>query len=270
MIDNRTNVLRPVLEAADDLLRRGVTGVLVTIVDGSNPIGLKILIDENEVAVGSLGDGELDRVTILHAKQFLKTKDDTRVFRVAEFAPEIHVAQEVVLLFERVQPEPGLVICGAGHVGAALATISSLVGFRVTIIDDREEFLGRERFPDEKINLVVTTDWTATVAEVIGNGRGVSVAVVTRGHNEDEKCLQAVIETGAIYVGMIGSKRRTSIVLNRLREAGVSSETLNRIHAPIGLDIGAVKPEEVAVAILAEVIANHRGGKGGSLSQSRR
>jgi xanthine dehydrogenase accessory factor len=108
------------------------------------------------------------------------------------------------------------------------------------------------------------------VREAIGNGRGVSVAIVTRGHNEDEQCLGAVITTDADYVGMIGSKRRTNIVLDRLRASGVEEERLARVHAPVGLDIGGITPEEVALAILAEIVANRRGGSGESLSKWRR
>ena len=93
---------------------------------------------------------------------------------------------------------------------------------------------------------------------------------MTRGHNEDEECLRAVITTDADYVGLIGSKRRTNIVLHRLREVGAELEKLRKVHAPVGLDIGAVTPEEVALAILAEMVAERRGGTGGSLSSWRR
>jgi xanthine dehydrogenase accessory factor len=93
---------------------------------------------------------------------------------------------------------------------------------------------------------------------------------VTRGHNEDEECLRAVLATHADYVGLIGSKRRTNIVLDRLRETGADLDKLRRVHAPVGLDIGAVSPEEVALSILAEVVAERRGGTGNSLSSWRR
>ena len=105
--------------------------------------------------------------------------------------------------------------------------------------------------------------------EAIGNGRGVSVAVVTRGHNEDEQCMQVVVRANPDYVGLIGSKRRTSIVIDRLRESGIPEEQLNNIHAPIGLDIGAVTPEEVALAIMSEIVAERRGGTGTSLSHKK-
>jgi xanthine dehydrogenase accessory factor len=94
--------------------------------------------------------------------------------------------------------------------------------------------------------------------------------VVTRGHNEDEQCMRVAIQANPDYVGLIGSKRRTSIVIDRLREAGISEEQLSKIHAPIGLDIGAVSPEEVALAIMAEIVAARRGGTGAPLSSRRR
>jgi xanthine dehydrogenase accessory factor len=161
-------------------------------------------------------------------------------------------------------------VCGAGHVGASLAKLGALLGYQTTLIDDRAEFLQRERFAGEIVELVVASDWTSAVREVVGNGRGRSVAVVTRGHSEDEQCMRAVVQAKPDYMGLIGSKRRTSIVIDRLREAGTSEEELRKIRAPIGLDIGAVSPEEVALAIMAEIVAERHGAAGGSLSAWRR
>ncbi len=144
------------------------------------------------------------------------------------------------------------------------------IGYRATLIDDRTEFVTRARFPDGNIELIAADSWADAVRDAIGNGRGVAVAVVTRGHNEDEECMRAVIITNADYIGLIGSKRRTNIVLDRLRQAGANEEQLRKVHAPIGLDIGAVTPEEVAVSILAEIVAERRGGKGSQLSSWRR
>jgi xanthine dehydrogenase accessory factor len=163
---------------------------------------------------------------------------------------------------QRLQPAPRLVVCGAGHVGASLARLAAFTGYHTTLLDDRAEFLKRERFPEEQIDLLVAENWSSAVRDAVGNGRGVSVAVVTRGHNEDEQCMHAAVEANPDYVGLIGSKRRTSIVIDRLRDAGMPEEQLRRIHAPIGLDIGAVSPEEVALAIMAEIIAERRGGSG--------
>jgi xanthine dehydrogenase accessory factor len=144
------------------------------------------------------------------------------------------------------------------------------MGYRATLIDDRAEFVRRELFPDQRIDLIATESWSKSVRVAVGDGRGVFVAVVTRGHSEDEQCMRAVVGTGVDYVGLIGSKRRTKIVLQRLRENGAAESFLEKVRAPIGLDIGAVTPEEVALAIMSEIVALRRGGNGGSLSVWRR
>jgi xanthine dehydrogenase accessory factor len=219
---------------------------------------------------GSLGDEALDRAVALHAAAFLESRVETRVFRVKEFAPELTDWSDAQILFERIQAEPRLVICGAGHVGASLAKLASLMGCRSTLIDDRAEFVTRDRFPESNIDLVVAASWSEAVQTAMTDGHGVSVAIVTRGHSEDEQCLRAALKVEVAYIGLIGSKRRTNIVLQRLRESGADAERLAKVHAPVGLDIGAVTPEEVALAIMAEIVAVRRGGQGGSLSSWRR
>lgn len=250
-----------------ELLERGIAAVVITVARGGNA-GAKLLLDEAGNAAGSLG--KLDSLVAPEVAKFLESRDETRLVCVKDFAPEFPAAGETFLLFERLQPSPRLVVCGAGHVGASLAKLGAFLGYQTTLIDDRAEFLERDRFAGEHIELVVASEWSSAVREVIGNGRGVSVAVVTRGHSEDEQCMRAVIQTKPDYVGLIGSKRRTSIVIDRLREAGASEEELRKIRAPIGLDIGAVSPEEVALAIIAEIVAERRGAAGGSLSAWRR
>jgi len=251
------------------LLERGDVGVVVTVARGPNT-GAKLFVDEVANISGTLGDAELDSLVAAQALQFLKTRDETRLISLKDFATDFPSAGEVFLLFERLQPAPRLVVCGAGHVGASLAKLGVLLGYQTTLIDDRADFLKRERFAGEAIVLVIASDWTSAVRDVIGNGRGVSVAVVTRGHSEDEQCMRAVVQAKPDYMGLIGSKRRTTIVIDRLREAGAKEEELRKIRAPIGLDIGAVSPEEVALAIMAEIVAERRGAAGGSLSAWRR
>lgn len=254
----------------EQLLERGETALVVTKVSGPGAAGSKLLILEHMASIGSLGDVELDSIIVSQGPRFLASRDETWMFSVSEFAPQFPFARETLLLFERLQPRPRLVVCGAGHVGASLARLAAFTGYHTTLIDDRADFLKRERFPESQIDLVLAGDWSSAVRDVIGNGRGVAVAVVTRGHNEDEQCMHAVVRSNPDYVGLIGSKRRTSIVLERLHEAGVSPEQLKNIRAPIGLDIGAVSPEEVALAIMAEIVAERRGASGGSLSAWRR
>jgi xanthine dehydrogenase accessory factor len=252
------------------VLNNGSTAVMATLMDGAELVGAKLLIEASGISCGSLGSDSLDHAAREFATSFLASRDQARMVRAGDFAADLTGWEEAKILFERIEPEPRLVICGAGHVGASLASLAALVGYRVTLIDDRAEFLTRDRIPDEKIDLLVAVDWADSVCAAIGNGHGVSVAVVTRGHNEDEACMRAVMTTEADYVGLIGSKRRTNIVLDRLRQAGTDEQHLIKVHAPVGLDIGAVTPEEVALAILAEIIASRRGGTGASLSAWRR
>ena len=258
-----------VTQVIAQLLDRGAIAVVVTVVRGP-ATGSKLLLDEQNILAGSLGSSELDTLVKTPAAEFLNSHHETRMFSVSDFAPEFPLASERMLMFERLQSAPRLVVCGAGHVGAALARLGSFIGYQTTLIDDRADFLQRSRFPEEQIELVVAGDWGTAVRDAIGSGRGVSVAVVTRGHNEDERCMQAVVRTNPEYTGLIGSKRRTSIVIDRLREKGATDEQLKKIHAPIGLDIGAISPEEVALAIIAEIVAVRRGASGGSLSAWRR
>jgi len=245
-----SNQTSSVTKMIEQILERGEVAVVVTLVTGPGAIGAKLLVQENGAASGSLG--ELDSWVVEKASDFLASREETRMFAV----------NETSLLFERLQPAPRLVVCGAGHVGASLARLAAFTGYHTTLIDDRAEFLKRERFPEEEIELLVADDWSSAVRKAVGNGRGVSVAVVTRGHNEDEQCMHIAVDVNPDYLGLIGSKRRTSIVIERLRHAGISEEQLGKIHAPIGLDIGAVSPEEVALAILAEIVADRRGGTG--------
>lgn len=258
------------LKAIARVLDEGSIAALATLTNAHKNVGTKILIAESGAAVGSFGNTALDAAVAKRAPRFLESRDEVHLFQVRDFAPELTEWAEASVLFERLHPEARLVICGAGHVGAALARLANLCGYKATLIDDRAEFVSREQFPDERIELIAAGNWHDSVVQAIGDGRGVSIAVVTRGHKEDEECMRAVMTTNADYVGLIGSKRRTNIVLDRLREAGTNEERLNQVHAPVGLDIGAVTPEEVALAILAEIVAERRGGKGGSLSSWRR
>ncbi len=271
MVDSgNTAPARQLIAQIQRVLEEGGIAALATIIEGSAHVGTKLLVEQSRPSTGSLGDGALDHAVVKHATTFLESRDEAKTLQIAEFAPELLLWAATRVLFERIQPEPRLVICGAGHVGASLAKLASFAGCQATLIDDRPEFVMRERFPDPRIELVSAGSWAEAVSEAIGNGHGVSVAVVTRGHNEDEECLRAVMKTNPDYIGLIGSKRRTNIVLDRLREDGAEAQQLSKVRAPVGLDIGAVTPEEVALSILAEIIAERRGGKGGSLSAWRR
>jgi xanthine dehydrogenase accessory factor len=272
--ESRSNFSLQITERIARVLREGRTAILLTLVDAPGAfaphVARKLLIEENGTLTGTLGDPNLDLQASAHAAVFRQMRAEARTVRVEEFASQLEEWTRARVLFERIEPEPHVVICGAGHVGAALARLAHATGYRVTLIDDRASFVERERFPETEIELVAAKNWEPAINEAVGRGRNVSVAVVTRGHNEDEECMRAVLRARPDYVGMIGSKRRTNIVLARLREDGFDEAQLNEVCAPIGLNIGSVSPEEVALSILAEIVASRRGGSGEPLSAWRR
>ena len=259
-----------IAQAVARVLERNSIAALATLIEAPAGVGAKLLVEETGERTGSLGDFSLDDAVASSAGTFLTSRAEARTFHLAELINEPQGQTSARILFERIEPEPRLVICGAGHVGAALARLAHLIGYHTVLIDDRTDFVMRERFPDEGIELIKASNWTDAVRASISSGRNVAVAVVTRGHNEDEECMRAVMSTRPDYVGLIGSKRRTNIVLERLREAGADEKDLRRVRAPIGLDIGAVTPQEVALSILSEIVAERRGGLGAPLSLWRR
>jgi len=161
---------------------------------------------------------------------------------------------------EDLGPPPALVIAGAGHVGQALAKIASQLDFRVTVIDDRADFASEERFPNSN----------RIVGDIESELRKVKidpatyVVIVTRGHRNDGHALEAVVNSNAAYIGLIGSKTKIKMIMSDLHERGVTAEQLLRVHAPIGYEIGAVTVPEIAVSIAAELVAARRGELGHS------
>jgi xanthine dehydrogenase accessory factor len=156
---------------------------------------------------------------------------------------------------EDLGPPPTLLIAGAGHVGQALGAIATGLDFRVTVIDDRPEFASADRFPSA----------TRIVGDIESELRkfpvdpSTYVVIVTRGHRNDGHALHAVIESPAAYIGLIGSKSKIKTIMDDLHARGVAPEKLLRVHAPIGLEIGAVTVPEIAVSIAAELVAARRG-----------
>lgn len=165
------------------------------------------------------------------------------------------------VLIERITTPPHLVLCGAGHVSVYTAKIAKMVGFRVTVIDERTDFANAGRFPeaDAILNL--------PFADALGtiNDPNTYYVIVTRGHKDDDLCLKTVLHKPYTYCGMIGSKSKIKVVFDDLRRQGYSDTQLKTVHSPIGLPIGANTPEEIAVCIVGEMIqvknASHRGSE---------
>ena len=216
------------------------------------PDNLRLLVDsKGERVAGGLGSSEIEKKAAHHAREVIRND------RVDITALEIDGHR---VLIEIARPPEHVIICGGGHVGRAVAKAARFLDFSVTVIDDRADFVSRERFPDERVQLMAS-DFVQALRELQFN-RATHVVIVTRGHKHDEICLREVIERPARYIGMIGSRRRTTTIREHLRKEGVSVELLKRVHAPVGLDIGAQTPEEIALAIMSEVIMVRRGGTG--------
>jgi xanthine dehydrogenase accessory factor len=234
----------------------------------------RLLVKEGgATAGGSLGNRALDEVAARHAVEL--TKDERQEIAVARLsdlgewaalsagwigAENQRRIGDARLLFEISRPPLELIICGGGHVGQAVAKAGALLDFKITVIDDRPEFSSREKFPDPGVRLI-TGDFTEAL-RALKITQASHVVIVTRGHRHDEICLREVIEKPARYIGMIGSRRRATTIREHMRREGVGAEHLRRVHSPIGLDIGAITPEEIALAILAEITLARRGGSG--------
>jgi xanthine/CO dehydrogenase XdhC/CoxF family maturation factor len=217
----------------------------------------RVLYPKSDKAVSVTASGDevwppiADRklsVSILEAVASLVTKNGVAdlIDVVDEEGSAIRLAVEII------KPKLELVVFGAGHVGQAVAMIGALLGYRVTAVDDREEFASRKRLPDPTIELLVS-DYANAIGKLTISP-STAVVIVTRGHQYDELCLKNVISSNAGYIGMIGSRRRVVSVFKKLAGEGISEAAFQRVHAPIGLRIGAKSPQEIAVAILAEII----------------
>jgi xanthine dehydrogenase accessory factor len=174
---------------------------------------------------------------------------------------------DVDIFLEVLARPPHLIIVGAGHIALPLARIAKLLEYQVTIVDDRPELANKTRFPGADELRIGEYREVVSGLEFDGDS---AVVLVTRGHVHDRACLEEVLPSDAFYIGMIGSKRRVRTVLKHARDNGAEVARLRRVRAPIGLDINAVTPAEIAVAIMAEIVNVRRGGSAPSLALGER
>jgi len=256
-------VMVDLFELIADLRRRGEPAALATIVrvKGSSPgkESMKMLVRNDGSIAGSVGGGCMEADVLEAAREVLVTEKPKLL---AFVLTEEHRGEGGLLCGGKVEvfveplTVPVLVLCGAGHVSLSVATIAEMAGFRVAVVDDRPDFADPDRFP--MAAEVHAGPWAEVLGEV-ESGENAYVVIVTRGHRMDGTCLEWAVGTKARYIGMIGSKRKIRAIYDDLREKGVAGEALRRVRAPIGLDIGALTSEEIAVAIVAEMIAVRRG-----------
>ena len=240
-----------ILEAYDG----GEPVSLATVVNcPSHPdrLGAKLLLRADGTVAGTLGTQELDepaleaamRIADIGNTESISTEDGTEIFVEGFTTP------------------PTLVMVGGGHVGKATADLANLLGYRVYVVDDRPEFANEDRFPyAEQVVVTPYGQWSDHLSINVNS----FLVVATRGHRFDDMALESALKTRARYIGLLGSRRKTLMIYRRLMEQGVAKERIREVYAPVGLNIGALTPEELAVSIMSEIIMVRRGGDGGQM-----
>jgi len=245
------------------LRQQGRRGAVATIVNvrGSIPSfkTAKMLVRDDGSIVGTIGGGCVEAEIWQAAREVMESeKPRTLTFNLNQdpkYDTGLVCGGTLDIFVEPILPPASLYIFGAGHVSINLYKIARSAGFDVTIVDDRETYANRERFPDAKE--VIAEDFDKAMARLAPSESSYLV-IVTRGHRDDMRVLRWAVQTPARYIGMIGSKRKTITIFEELTKEGLAPELFERVHAPVGLDIGAITPEEIAVAITAELIATRR------------
>jgi len=244
------------------LRKDGRRGALATIVNvrGSIPSfkTAKMLVRDDGSIAGTIGGGCVEAEVWQAAREVMESeRPRTLTFDLnndPKYDTGLVCGGTLEIFVEPILPAAELYIFGAGHVAASLYKIARIVGFDITVVDDRETYANRERFPEAQ---VIAEDFEQATTQ-LAPSESSYIVIVTRGHHDDMRVLRWAVQTPARYVGMIGSKRKTITIFEELKKEGLPAELFERVHAPIGLDIGAITPEEIAISIMAELIAKRR------------
>jgi len=239
--------------------RRGAVATIVN-VRGSIPSfkTAKMLVRDDGSIVGTIGGGCVEAEVWQAAREVMESeRPKTLTFNLNQdpkYDNGLVCGGTLEIFVEPILPPADLYIFGAGHVAASLYKVARIAGFDITVVDDREAYANRERFPEAR---VIAEDFEKAAAQ-LEPSESSYIVIVTRGHRDDMRMLRWAVQTPARYVGMIGSKRKTITIFKELQQEGLAAHLFDRVHAPIGLDIGAITPEEIAVSITAELIAKRR------------
>ncbi|MBI4320923.1 MAG: XdhC family protein [Chloroflexi bacterium] len=261
------------LEAAQAIVDAGNArrpAVLATIVASKGGLGdgNRMVVFGDGARLGSLGSVALDDFVVDNALKTIRTGEPGVVKPPALGAEQPgEELRDLEVFVEPFKPLPTLLIAGAGHIALPLAQMGKLLDFDVVVVDDRASFANKDRFPtaDE----VIVSDFESAMGSFPITA-DTYVVLITRGHQHDVVCLRRVVDSPAAYIGMIGSRRRVWAVFKLLHEEGMPLEKLGRVYSPIGVDLAAETPAEIALSIVAEVVRVMRGGKAPSLSDATR
>jgi len=266
--------MNTIYEVITEAVRRRETVAVATIVQtrGSTPrqVGTKMLIRPDGTSMGTVGGGALEAAIVEAAREALGEGKSRLVhygLRADKHEEDLGVCGgDLDVFVDVVAPQLTLLLIGAGHVAIPLAELAHFVGFRTVVFDDRAEYANRDRFPQAEEIVVEEFEANLGTFDITPS---TWIVIASRSHESDAAALQAVIESPAAYIGMLGSRRKVSLVFKTLREAGVGEEQLARVYAPVGLDLGADTPAEIALSIMAEMLMLRQGREGRVLSLSK-
>ena len=265
--------MKTIYQALDELEKANEPAALCTVVksEGSTPrhVGSKMLVFSDGHFIGTVGGGDLEhRVMDEAASAILDGKPRLLSYSMSDPArgdPGVCGGQ-VEVFVEPILPPAAIVIIGGGHVGKAVAHLAHWLGFRVSVSDDRPEFCNKETIPDAEAFHVCPM---AELPKHMKINKRTYLILTTRGSSVDAAGLGPLLDSPAAYIGVIGSKRRWATTVKELKARGISEETIARVHSPIGLELRAETPEEIAVSIMAEILMIRDQGTGKSMKEQK-
>jgi xanthine dehydrogenase accessory factor len=259
-------------ERASELMKSNVPFALATIIEskGSTPrhSGKMIVLSNGDI-IGTIGGGLAEKTVIDRAVEALRKGKSELVEMTLNSDIEgglaMHCGGGLKVFVEVHGARPCLVLAGGGHVNLSLYKIARMLGYDVIIVEDRETFGNWERFPEAREIYVHEDMYLALKSLPIDSNMHIVIAT----KDSDEKALRAVVESSAAYIGVIGSRRKVRIILEHLKADGFDEALIDRVYSPVGLDIGAETPPEIAISILAEIMKNIAGSTGRSMRELR-
>lgn len=243
----------------EEAYQRGESVALVTILEtrGSTPqkAGAKMVVGRDGRLRGTIGGGCVESDILWRAQRVIEKRVceiGSYDFNADEEENGLICGGSMKVFIEPIIPPPRVYVIGAGHVAQPVSQVAKVAGFEVVVLDDRVKYATPERFPEADI---VKAGPIPGLADEFQFGDNSYVVIVTRGHKEDEEALRAFIDKDTAYIGLIGSVTKIEKIVKRLERDGISAEKLSRVHSPIGLDLGGSTPGEIAVSIVAELLA---------------